>query len=89
MVAGYGHCGRGLANRARGMGANVVIFTFEEDGFYVNDISGLDAAEREKVEVANHNFRAGIYRIDATTTLNTSMEGTTWYNKTETTTRPP
>ena len=61
-------------------------FTFEEDGFYVNDISGLDAAEREKVEVANHNFRAGIYRIDATTTLNTSMEGTTWYNKTETTT---
>jgi len=61
-------------------------FTFEEDGFYVNDINGLDAAEREKVEVANHNFRAGIYRIDATTTLNTSMEGTTWYNKTETTT---
>jgi len=61
-------------------------FTFEEDGFYINDINGLDAAEREKVEVANHNFRAGIYRIDATTTLNTSMEGTTWYNKTETTT---
>ena len=25
VVAGYGHCGRGLANRARGMGANVVI----------------------------------------------------------------
>ena len=61
-------------------------FTFEEDGFYVNDISGLDAAEREKVEVANHNFRSGIYRIDATTVFNTSMEGTTWYNKTETTT---
>jgi len=25
VVAGYGHCGRGLAMRARGMGANVVI----------------------------------------------------------------
>lgn len=25
VVAGYGHCGRGLANRARGMGANVVV----------------------------------------------------------------
>ena len=25
VVAGYGHCGRGLTNRARGMGANVVI----------------------------------------------------------------
>ncbi|HJM19882.1 MAG TPA: adenosylhomocysteinase [Candidatus Thalassarchaeaceae archaeon] len=25
VVAGYGHCGKGLANRARGMGSNVVI----------------------------------------------------------------
>jgi adenosylhomocysteinase len=25
VVAGYGHCGRGLANRARGMGANVIL----------------------------------------------------------------
>jgi len=25
VVAGYGHCGKGLANRARGMGANVVV----------------------------------------------------------------
>lgn len=25
VVAGYGHCGRGLANRARGMGAKVIV----------------------------------------------------------------
>jgi adenosylhomocysteinase len=25
VVAGYGHCGRGLAQRARGMGANVIV----------------------------------------------------------------
>jgi len=25
VVAGYGHCGRGLANRARGMGAHVIV----------------------------------------------------------------
>ena len=25
VVAGYGHCGRGLATRARGMGANVIV----------------------------------------------------------------
>lgn len=25
VVAGYGHCGRGLANRARGMGARVIV----------------------------------------------------------------
>ena len=29
VVAGYGHCGRGLANRARGMGANVVVTEVE------------------------------------------------------------
>ncbi|MFH0973404.1 MAG: adenosylhomocysteinase [Candidatus Micrarchaeota archaeon] len=25
VIAGYGHCGRGLADRARGMGANVIV----------------------------------------------------------------
>lgn len=25
VIAGYGHCGRGLANRARGMGAHVIV----------------------------------------------------------------
>ena len=25
VIAGYGHCGRGLAARARGMGANVIV----------------------------------------------------------------
>ena len=25
VVAGYGHCGRGVAQRARGMGSNVVV----------------------------------------------------------------
>ncbi len=25
VVAGYGHCGRGVANRAKGMGANVIV----------------------------------------------------------------
>ncbi|MCD6477836.1 MAG: adenosylhomocysteinase [Candidatus Aenigmarchaeota archaeon] len=25
VVAGYGHCGKGVANRARGMGANVIV----------------------------------------------------------------
>ena len=37
VVAGYGHCGRGLANRARGMGANVVVCE-------VDPLNGLRAA---------------------------------------------
>ncbi len=61
-------------------------FTFENDGTYTNDVTGLDASEREKVTVATHDFTSGIYRIDTMTILNTSIEGTTWYNKSETTT---
>uniref|UniRef100_A0A7C3EW37 Adenosylhomocysteinase n=1 Tax=Candidatus Methanomethylicus mesodigestus TaxID=1867258 RepID=A0A7C3EW37_9CREN len=51
VVAGYGHCGRGLANRARGMGARVVVTEVEPvkalkavmDGFQVQRME--DAAE--------------------------------------------
>jgi adenosylhomocysteinase len=47
VVAGYGWCGRGLANRARGMGANVVVTEVEPlpaleavmDGFRVMPIA--------------------------------------------------
>ncbi len=50
-VAGYGWCGRGVAHRARGMGANVVILEVDPvkaleavmDGFRV--VPGLEAAE--------------------------------------------
>ena len=37
VVAGYGHCGRGLADRARGMGANIVVCE-------VDPLNGLRAA---------------------------------------------
>jgi len=37
VVAGYGHCGRGLANRARGMGANVIVSE-------IDPLNGLKAA---------------------------------------------
>jgi len=51
VVAGYGWCGRGVAMRARGMGANVVIVEVDPikaleavmDGYRV--MSGLEAAE--------------------------------------------
>ncbi len=51
VVAGYGWCGRGVATRARGMGANVIILEVDPvkaleavmDGFRV--MPGLEAAE--------------------------------------------
>src|SRR5690242_2228533 len=51
VVAGYGWCGRGVANRARGMGANVIVTEIDPtkaieavmDGFRV--ISMVDAAK--------------------------------------------
>ena len=61
-------------------------FTFEDDGTYINDINGLDASERQDVTVATHDFTSGIYRIDTTTLFNSTIEGTSWYNKTEITT---
>ena len=61
-------------------------FTFENDGTYFNNVSGLDAAEKEKVTVATHDFQAGIYRIDSTTLFDNDIEGTSWYNMSEITT---
>ncbi len=51
VVAGYGHCGKGLANRARGMGAHVIVTEVEPikalkaimDGFEVMPMA--EAAE--------------------------------------------
>ena len=55
VVAGYGWCGRGLANRARGMGANVIVTEIDAikaieaamDGFRVMPM--LDAAKEADI----------------------------------------
>src|SRR5438552_920895 len=52
VVAGYGHCGRGVASRARGMGANVVVTEISPtqalkavlDGFRVMTMDEASAA---------------------------------------------
>ncbi len=58
-------------------------FTFEADGTYMNNVTGLDALEKTTVNVASHNFRSGIYRIDATTILDSNITGTAWHNMSE------
>jgi len=58
-------------------------FTFEDDGTYSIPVNGMDAAERQKVTVTNHDFTSGIYKIDVSTIFNNTIPGTPWYNQTE------
>ncbi len=58
-------------------------FTFEFDGNYTEEVTGLDAAESSTVTIANHDFKSGIYRIDAMTMMDTTDPTTAWYNAEE------
>ena len=58
-------------------------FTFEDDGTYSVPVTGMDASERQKVTVTNHDFNSGIYKIDVNTIFNNSIIDTPWYNKSE------
>jgi hypothetical protein len=61
-------------------------FTFEDDGTYTVDVTGLDAAERQRVNLTTHDFQSGIYKIDVTTIFDNTDPLTSWYNESETNT---
>ena len=61
-------------------------FTFEDDGSYTVDVTGLDAAEKEVLTLGTHDFQSGIYKIDVTTIFDNSDPLTAWYNESEVTT---
>jgi adenosylhomocysteinase len=65
VVCGYGWCGRGLANRARGMGAHVIITE-------VNPVRALEAA-MDGFEVKTMAEASAIGDIFVTLTGNTSV----------------
>ena len=58
-------------------------FTFEDDGTFTVDVTGLDAAERQRVNLTTHDFQSGIYRIDVTTIFDNTDPLTSWYNESE------
>ena len=58
-------------------------FTFEFDGNYTEEVTGLDASESSTIVVANHDFSSGIYRIDAMTMLNNTDPTDAWYQQEE------
>jgi adenosylhomocysteinase len=65
VVCGYGWCGRGLANRARGMGAHVIVTE-------VNPVKALEAL-MDGFQVMSMNQVARIGDIFVTITGNTSV----------------
>jgi len=65
VVCGYGWCGRGLANRARGMGAHVIVTE-------VNPVKALEAI-MDGFQVVSMNEAAKIGDIFVTVTGNTSV----------------
>jgi adenosylhomocysteinase len=65
VVCGYGWCGRGLANRARGMGAHVIVTE-------VNPVKALEAL-MDGFQVVSMNQAAKIGDIFVTITGNTSV----------------
>jgi adenosylhomocysteinase len=65
VVCGYGWCGRGLANRARGMGAQVIVTE-------VNPVKALEAL-MDGFQVMSMNQAARIGDIFVTITGNTSV----------------
>ncbi len=58
-------------------------FTFEDDGTYTVNVTGLDAAQRQQVNLATHDFQSGIYKIDVTTIFDNTDPLTSWYNESE------
>ncbi|MDP6900137.1 MAG: VCBS repeat-containing protein [Candidatus Thalassarchaeaceae archaeon] len=57
------------------------VFTYVTD--YTTAVSGLDSQETREINVGNHDFEQGIYRIDAITHFDNTTMGTAWYNHKE------
>jgi len=56
VIAGYGWCGRGLANRARGMGAHVIITEVDEIRALEAAMDGFDVMKMEKAATIGDIF---------------------------------
>jgi hypothetical protein len=57
------------------------VFTYVTE--YSTSVTGLDSQEEIEVNVGNHDFEQGIYRIDAMTHLDNKSQGVAWYDHTE------
>ena len=58
-------------------------FTFEDDGSYNVNVTGLDASEKQVVNLGTHDFQSGIYKIDVSTVYDNTDPLTAWYGEDE------
>ena len=72
-----GYAGFGIDN------IRVDDYTFEDDGEYVLNVTGMDAAQKRVVEMGTHSFERGLYRIDLMTLYNNTHNDTKWFGKPE------
>ena len=57
------------------------VFTYVTD--YTTSVTGLDSQEELDVNIGNHDFGQGIFRIDAMTHFDNTTQGTAWYDHEE------
>ena len=58
-------------------------YTFIDDGKYNQTVTGMDAANKRVIEMGNHDFTAGLYRIDLMTLYDNTDNSSKWFDKPE------
>ena len=72
-----GYAGFGIDN------IRVDDYTFNDDGTYIETVTGMDAAQKRVIEMGVHDFESGLYRIDLMTIYNNTDNTTNWFDKPE------
>ena len=72
-----GYAGFGIDN------IRVDDYTFNDDGTYIETVTGMDAAQKRVIEMGVHDFESGLYRIDLMTIFNNTDNSTNWFDKPE------
>mgnify|MGYP000007852430 FL=1 len=64
VIAGYGHCGKGLANRARGMGSNVIITEIGPLAALKAHMDGVRVMKMDEAAVVGDSFCTATGMVD-------------------------
>ncbi len=76
----------GQNNGLKGIGFDNISleeFTFSKAAEYTKTVTALDADETRMVEIAEHDFVAGVYKIEVETIFDNTQAGTAWFGHDE------